>query len=135
MNEPAVIQLDHLYAYPPARVWEALTDPALHARWWAAGDIRPVVGHRFELDMGAFGRQACEVLEVQPERLLKLRFAAGVLDTVITWRLTPEGSGTRLSLTHEGFDLDSPLARKALDGMRHGWPTVLGRMEAVLAAA
>ena len=134
MKEPTAIQLDHFYAHPPARVWEALTIPELHARWWAAGDIRPVVGHRFDLDMGAWGKQACEVLEVEHERLLKLRFAAGVLDTIITWRLAPEGAGTRLSLTHEGFDLDNPLARKALEGMRHGWPSVLARMEPALAA-
>lgn len=25
----------------------------LHAKWWAAGDVRPVVGHEFTLDMVA----------------------------------------------------------------------------------
>lgn len=135
MHQPAVIQLEHYYPHAPARVWEALTDPELHARWWAAGDIRPIVGHRFDLDMGAFGKQACEVLEVVPEQKLVLRFAVGVLDTTITWRLVPDGIGTRLSLTHEGFDLDSPLARKALEGMGHGWPAVLGRLATTLSDA
>jgi hypothetical protein len=51
------------------------------------------------------------VLEVEHERVLKYRFAAGTLDTIITWRLLPEGSGTRLNLTHEGFDLDSRIGR------------------------
>ncbi len=134
MKEPSVIQLDHFYAYPPARVWEALTDPALHARWWAAGDIRPIVGHRFDLDMGSFGKQACEILEVVPEQMLRMRFATGVLDTIITWRLAPEANGTRLSLTHEGFDLDSPMSRQALEGMGKGWPKVLARMSEALAA-
>ena len=133
MNRPDVIQLDHLYAHPPSAVWRALTDPALHARWWAAGDVRPIVGHRFELDMGGWGKQPCEVLEVDPERLLKYRFAAGTLDTLITWRLTPEGSGTRLTLTHEGFNLETPMGRRALEGMKPGWPNVLARMESVLA--
>jgi uncharacterized protein YndB with AHSA1/START domain len=132
MTAPNVIQLDHVYAHPPAAVWRALTDPVLHAKWWAAGDVRPVVGHRFTLDMKGFGQQPCEVLAVEPERLLQYRFATGTLDTLITWRLTPEGSGTRLTLTHEGFDLDSPLGRQALEGMKRGWPAVLQRMEAVL---
>lgn len=131
---PAVIRLDRFYAHAPSAVWKALTDPALHARWWAAGDVRPVVGHRFELDMGQWGRQACEVLQVEPEHLLKYRFGAGVLDTVITWELAPEGSGTRLTLTQEGFDLDSPLGKQAFQGMKPGWPTVLERLGDVLRA-
>jgi uncharacterized protein YndB with AHSA1/START domain len=131
----ATIQLDHFYAHPPSAVWRALTDPELHARWWAAGDVRPIVGHRFELDMGQFGKQKCEVLAVERERLLQYRFAAGTLDTIITWRLAPEKNGTRLSLTHEGFDLDSPLSRRAFEGMKPGWPAVLARLEAALAKA
>jgi uncharacterized protein YndB with AHSA1/START domain len=133
MSTPAVIQLDRLYRHPPAAVWRALTDPALHARWWAAGDVRPVVGHRFTLDMGPFGKQPCEVLAVEPERLLRYRFATGTLDTIITWRLAPEGTGTRLSLEHEGFDLDSPFSRRAFEGMKPGWPGVLDRLDVALA--
>lgn len=129
---PPIIELEHVYPHAPAAVWRALTDPSLHGRWWAEGDIRPVVGHRFELDMGAWGKQACEVLEVEPERLLAYRFAIGTLDSTIIWRLTPEGNGTRLSLRHEGFRLDTPLGRSAYDGMLHGWPDVLQRLGALL---
>jgi uncharacterized protein YndB with AHSA1/START domain len=132
VSAPAVIQLDHVYPHPPSAVWKALTDPELHARWWAAGDVRPVVGHRFTLDMGKWGIQPCEVLAVEPDRLLRYRFAAGSLDTIITWRLAPEGEGTRLTLTHEGFDLDSPMGRQALEGMKPGWPQVLARLQVVL---
>ena len=132
MTAPSSIQLDHFYPFAPARVWRALTDPELHARWWAAGDVRPIVGHQFHLDMGKWGKQACEVLEVQPERLLKYRFATGVLDTTITWRLEPEGAGTRLTLVHEGFNLDSPLGRQALEGMGNGWPRMLANLQTVL---
>ncbi|RKG53469.1 SRPBCC domain-containing protein [Corallococcus sp. AB011P] len=132
MNPPAVIQLDHVYAHPPSAVWKALTDPALHAKWWAAGDVRPIVGHRFTLDMGAWGQQPCEVLAVEPERLLQYRFATGTLDTTLTWRLAPEGTGTRLTLVHEGFNLDSPMGRRAFEGMKPGWPGVLARLGTAL---
>jgi uncharacterized protein YndB with AHSA1/START domain len=134
MTGPGVIRVSHLLAHPPAAVWKALTDPALHARWWAAGDVRPVVGHRFELDMGKWGKQPCEVLEVEPQRRLSYRFAAGTLDTIITWELLPEGPGTRLELTQEGFDLDSPMSRQAFEGMKPGWPRVLERLESLLGA-
>lgn len=82
--------------------------------------------------MGKWGKQPCEVFEVEPERVIKYRFAAGALNTTITWQLIPKGPGTRLTLTHEGFDLDSPVGRQAFESMNPGWPDVLGRLEAVL---
>ncbi|MFC8509709.1 SRPBCC domain-containing protein [Streptomyces sp. NPDC057411] len=126
------IHLDTFLPHPPAAVWRALTDPELHARWWAAGDVKPVVGHRFTLDMGNFGSQPCEVTEAEEERVLAYRFAEGTLDTTITWRLQAEGTGTRLFLTHAGFDLDSPMGRQAFQGMGHGWPRVLDRLATTL---
>ncbi|MGN9796148.1 SRPBCC family protein [Streptomyces sp. OZ13] len=132
MTENNTITYEKFLPHPPAAVWKALTDPDLHARWWAAGDIKPVVGHRFTLDMGSFGSQPCEVTEADDQRLLAYRFAEGTLDTTITWTLQPEGEGTRLVLTHAGFDLDSPMGRQAYDGMGKGWPRVLDRLDAAL---
>lgn len=134
-TEPAAIRCDQFIPHPPAAVWRVLTDPDLHARWWAPGDVRPVVGHRFTLDMGQWGHQPCEVLEVDPERLLRYSFAEGSLDSTITWSLHPEGSGTRLFLVHEGFDLGSPMGRTALEGMGRGWPGLLRRVETILTGA
>jgi uncharacterized protein YndB with AHSA1/START domain len=115
-------------------VWRALTDPDLLALWWARGDVRPIVGHRFALDMGAWGVQPCEVTAVDPERLLEYHFAEGVLDTTITWRLEPEDEGTRLYLVHAGFDLDSLQGRLAYSGMGNGWPHILNGVESALDA-
>jgi uncharacterized protein YndB with AHSA1/START domain len=128
-----VIELERYYAHAPSALWKALTTPELHALWRAEGDVRPMVGHKFELDMGRWGKQACEVLAVEPERLLRYVFAAGTLDTIITWQLTPEGTGTRLRLRHEGFNLDTPMGRQALEGMSSGWPAVLERLVRALA--
>ncbi|MET8544567.1 SRPBCC domain-containing protein [Kitasatospora sp. NPDC004799] len=132
MTENNTITCEKFLPHPPAAVWKALTDPELHARWWAAGDIKPVVGHRFTLDMGNFGSQPCEVTEVDDQRLLAYRFAEGSLDTTVTWTLHPEGTGTRLVLVHAGFDLDSPMGRQAFEGMGRGWPHVLDRLDSVL---
>lgn len=128
MIEPGIIQLNQFIPHPPAKVWAALTEPALIAKWWAAGDVRPVVGHRFTFDMGQWGQQPCEVLAVEPERLLAYSFAPGTLNTTITWRLQPDGAGTRLSLEHSGFDLESPLGKAAFEGMGGGWPSILTRI-------
>lgn len=132
MREKGTIRIEHVYRQAPARVWRALTEPALVARWWAPGDIRAEVGHRFEMDMGAWGKQPCEVLTVDPERLFRYRFAEPTLDTVITWELAAEGGGTRLTLTHEGFDLDAPMGRRAFEGMRPGWPGILAKIAVTL---
>ena len=129
MTDRTDIELDQFIAREPAAVWPALTEPELLARWWAAGDIKPIVGHRFTLDMGSWGQQPCEVLEVDPERLLVYTFAEGSLDTTITWRLEPEGAGTRLFLRHAGFAPGSI----SLKGMGSGWPGLLRRIEPALA--
>lgn len=112
------IHVDQFLSRPPAIVWRALTDPDLLARWWAPGDIRPVAGHEFVLDMQGWGNVACTVLEVEPERRLAVRFGER---WTITWRLEAEGDGTRLFLEHAGFDLDDPQDRFALDRMGPGW--------------
>ncbi|MCX5230000.1 SRPBCC domain-containing protein [Streptomyces sp. NBC_00233] len=116
----------------PKAVWRALTDPELHARRWAAGDVRAELGHRFALDMGRCGHQECEVLAVEPERLLGHGFAPGTLDTTVTCRLEAEGTGTRPFLDHAGFDLDSPLGRAAFEGTGRGRPRLLRRVSPVL---
>jgi len=81
MTEPGMIRCDQFIARPPEAVWQALTDPELHARWWAAGDVRAEVGHRFTLDMGPWGQQRCRVIAVEPGRLLRYSFEGGGLDS------------------------------------------------------
>lgn len=135
MSEPGIIELTRFLPHAPDRVWASLTDPAIHAQWWAAGDVRASVGHRFTLDMGPWGQQPCEVVAMEPERLFAYTFALGTLNTTITWRLAPEGDGTRLTLEHTGFDLDAPTGKTAYQGMGRGWPGVVERLQDVLASA
>jgi uncharacterized protein YndB with AHSA1/START domain len=130
----ASIRVSEIVPHPLARVWRALTEPAQSARWWAAGDVRPVVGHRFTMDMGAWGQQPCEVLAVQPMRLLSYAFAPDTLHTAITWRLDAAGEGTSITLEHAGFDLDDAVGLRAYQGMSEGWPGVLGRLDVYLSS-
>jgi uncharacterized protein YndB with AHSA1/START domain len=132
MTKLATLEFEQYLDHPPAVVWQALTDPAQHAKWWAAGDVGAEVGHRFTLEMGPWGAQRCEVLEAEPEKLLRYTFAEGVLDSVLTWRLEPEGHGTRLFLTHAGLDLDSEAGRAAHKGMDQGWPGLLAAMNTTI---
>lgn len=88
MTENA-IRLERTFAHSPEAVWAALTTPDLLAKWWAPGDISPVVGHRFTMDMGGWGQQQCEVTAVEPGTSITFVFAEGTLDTTITWARRP----------------------------------------------
>jgi uncharacterized protein YndB with AHSA1/START domain len=128
MTLTATVSVDQFIAAAPEKVWRALTEPELHARWWAPGDIAAVVGHKFHLEMPGWGPQPCEVLEVEPHE----RFVYTFADWTLTWRLVAEGSGTRLLLEHSGFDLDDKRARNAFDRMGPGWrDDVLPRLAAL----
>jgi len=132
----ATIEADQFLGHPPATVWRALTDPALISRWMMPTDFVAEVGHRFTYDMGSWGLTHCEVLALEPERLLRISWVNAPLDTTVTWRLEPEGTGTRLFVEHAGFDLDDPQQRFAFDGMSEGWRSdVAERLDACLAAA
>lgn len=112
------ISVDQYVAAPPAKVWRALTEPELLARWWAPGDIVPTVGHRFHLQMPGWGAVPCEVLEAEPPSRLTYTFNG---TWTLAWRLEAEGSGTRLFLDHSGFDLDDSRDRNAFERMGPGW--------------
>ena len=127
-----IITVDQFVAAPPSRVWRTLTDPELHARWWAPGDIAPIVGHRFHLQMPVYGAIPCEVVEVVPEEKFVYTFNDSWL---LTWRLAAEGTGTRLLLEHSGFDFDNPRDRLAFEQMGPGWRDVVVPRLADLAAS
>lgn len=140
MSEPRTVRVDEFLPHSPARVWKALTDPALLAKWLMPNDFRPEVGHRFTFwtdprpGAGFDGVISCEVLASEPERLLRYSWRGGPLDTTVTWTLVAEGRGTRLFLEHDGFDPGDPaqqLTRRILDG---GWRSnVMSALRAVLA--
>ena len=37
------------FAYPPEKVWRALTEGDLIQQWLMENDFKPLVGHRFQL--------------------------------------------------------------------------------------
>lgn len=133
MTDERTIEVDQFLSHSPHTVWRALTEPELMALWWADGDIAPVVGHSFTLDMGGFGQQSCTVTRVEPQRLIAYTFAEDSLGSTLTWTLVPEGTGTRLFLAHSGLDVDTALGLQAFKGMGSGWPGILAAMEPSLA--
>jgi uncharacterized protein YndB with AHSA1/START domain len=113
--EPIVVECD--LPYPPAQVWRALTEQHLLAAWLMPNDLRPEAGARFRFQPE--GREAkgdaidCEVLEAEPNRLLRWRQSEAApcdpghqsIDSVVTVELTARPGGTRLRLVHDTFTL------------------------------
>ena len=78
----------------------------------------------------------CEVLEVQPNRMLSYtwNFAhedpAFDLESVVTFTLTPTNRGTHLRVEQAGFRRDQ---RQAFGGAKAGWQQFLEKLEQLLA--
>lgn len=132
-DDLTTIRVDQFFPHPPAKVWRALTEPELLARWQMPGaeGFRLEVGHRYRMTSVPrpgtrfSGVVEVEVLTYDTERMLSLRWAdadpANPADWTITWTLEQEGRGTRLFLVHEGFDPDDPAQLMARRIMGGGW--------------
>ena len=59
--------------------------------------------------------------------------AGGLVDTQVSFRLEPDGDGTRLFFEHSGFDLSLPFGNQAFKGAEYGWAKMLGQLPAVVA--
>jgi uncharacterized protein YndB with AHSA1/START domain len=124
------LSFEYELQHPPEKVWRALTDPQLLEEW-----LLPVVG--FELRPGAeftFKTQAypgwdgtvsCRFVEIETHRKLRYTWSVPFLDTVVTFTLTPTGSGTRLSIEQSGFEPDQ---KRELGGARYGWSMMGGKL-------
>lgn len=126
------IRTDTFLPHPREQVWRALTDPALLAEWLMPNDFQPRVGHSFTFRTdpapGFDGVVDCEVLELRPPELLRIRWRGGpAMDTTVTWQVVPEGRGCRLLLTHEGFDDTDPAQRATWRLLGGGWRGHLAR--------
>lgn len=124
-----VVQRD--LPHPPEKVWRALTQPHLIAEWLMETDFSLALGHKFSFS-AEWSAVDCEVLEIEPQRVLAYTWGDGVLDTVVTWTLTETKTGTLLVMEQTGFRKDQP---RYFGGAQAGWPRFLDRLEQVLAGA
>ena len=131
------------YPHSPAKVWRAVTDPALIPLWTATGaggrpeGFTATAGTKFRFvakpKPGWNGVVDCVVLEASEPSLLRYSWAGdgdrGV--TEVAYRLEPRDGGTRFAYTHTGFTgLGGAVMAKLLGRVRRkmltaGLPAVL----------
>ena len=134
-TETRSVVVEREIAYPPEKLWRALTQPHLMEEWLMKNDFKPDVGHRFNLRGDWGGVLDCEVLAVEQNRTLSYTWdfkhddAAYDLKSVVTFTLTPTASGTKLRVEQAGFVLPDML--QAFAGANAAWPEYLKRLEAV----
>jgi uncharacterized protein YndB with AHSA1/START domain len=135
------IRREILIPQPREQVWRALTDSTLLAEWMFPNDFAPQVGHRFTFRVPPNPKVSfdgmvvrCEVLECEPPHWLALSWSAdGVGDTRVSFRLEPDGEGTRLFFEHSGFDVSQGWSEQAVHGAEFGWAKMLKQLPAVVA--
>jgi uncharacterized protein YndB with AHSA1/START domain len=127
--ETRSVVVEREMAYPPEKIWRALTQPQLIAEWLMKNDFEPVVGHHFDL-RADWGAVQCRVVAVEPNKTLSYTWAAYGLESVVTWTLTPTSAGTRLRMEQSGFRQDQ---EQAYQGATYGWQRFVGALEQVLA--
>ncbi len=117
--------------HTPAKVWRALTEPVLLTEWLlptVGFQLAPGAAFSFQTDPhpGWDGRVHCRILESDEPRKLSYSWVVGeMLDTVVTFTLTPTATGTRLHLTQSGF---KPEQKQNFGGARYGWKLMGGRL-------
>jgi uncharacterized protein YndB with AHSA1/START domain len=126
------------FSHPPARVWRALTEPALVRKWMASEndlkrcemDLRPGGSFLYEWDSFFF---TGPILEVEaPHHMLHVEYFNGDTSsgaTIIT-DLAARGSGTRMTQVMRYADAEARAAAIEI-GMTDGLDDVYGKLEAL----
>lgn len=137
----STITLEANIPAPPAQVFEAWTNPARMADWYAPGDdygptigdIEDGVGGRYRVGMLLPGRTEYRFVSGaysrwEPAQTLSFTWAwephgPNAHETQVTAEFVPSGDGTRLTLTHERFHSESDK-----DSHQEGWKGCLDRL-------
>jgi uncharacterized protein YndB with AHSA1/START domain/DNA-binding transcriptional ArsR family regulator len=119
----------------PERLWEAITDPALRARYSFGVETHSdwTAGSTYRASVPGLDIAAGENLEVDPPRRLVQTFTALWSDEVraagasrVTWEIHPVGDSCQLTVIHDRLPQD---ANPELYG---GWPMILSGLKTLL---
>jgi uncharacterized protein YndB with AHSA1/START domain len=139
-----VLEMEHRYAAPRERVFQAWTHPNVLERWWAAVAHWPAAFAEIDLRPGGSYRLAMRDIDndsiyvvggefreiVEPERLVytwtweTAPEIPGSENSLVTVEFIEDGDGTLVRLTHSGFATEA-----VRDEHRQGWGGCLENLE------
>jgi uncharacterized protein YndB with AHSA1/START domain len=131
------VTLEVIYPYSPERVWRALTDGRVLAKWLLPNNFEPRLGHRFQFHppphRAAEQRIECEVIDLQPPFRLAYTWQAPAerAPSVVTWTLEPVPGGTRLRLTHTRAE-EAAAGAHAEEAAGDAWASRLAALRRVM---
>ena len=137
MEKPQFVYVTYI-STSPEKVWNALTDPEITAKYWQhvnVSDWRP--GSNWEhrgADKERPLRLVGKVIEVSPPRRLVLTWAFPADEareekhTRVTFEIEPLGDVVRLTVTHDRLEPDSEMLKR----ITMGWPKVLSSLKSLL---
>ena len=120
-------------------VWRGLVDGEMTEKYVYGTRLKSSLGRgaRFAyVGEGAFEAVTGEILEIEPEKRLVMRWQANWDDQVakdrpsrVTYALSPAGpTMTRLRLQHDGFEGRTATYRSSIDG----WPWMMSSLKSLL---
>ena len=95
----AEVVFERRFEAPPERVWRALTDPEELAGWLAPAAIDLRVGGSIVLKFED-GDERGTITELREPEVIAYTWNEGETDSLVRFKLEPEGGGTRLVLRH-----------------------------------
>lgn len=113
----------------PDRVWKAITDKDQMKQWYFdLAEFKPEVGFEFSFEGGPDAEtryiHLCKIIKVEPGKTLQYswRYDGFAGNSFVTFELFPEGSKTKLKLTHEGLEtFPSDIKDFARENFVEGW--------------
>lgn len=134
-NQTTTLAFEFDLAHSPQKIWRALTEPELLSEW-----LLPVIGLKLEPNAeftfktqpypGWDGTVNCQFVEIEQYKKLVYTWSVPFLSTVVTFTLTPQDSGTRLTVVQTGFNENQ---KREFGGARYGWRMMGGKLEDLLA--
>ena len=127
------VRLDTLIEAPPDRVWRALARQEAWRHWFnAKTQLEPRLGGSFRVEGSHRGTPYVfvgEVVAFDPPREIAVTWIPVGTDwpfpdlhSIVRFTCEPEGSGTRVRVSHEGFErLPEPFRTKELGDFSRGW--------------
>jgi uncharacterized protein YndB with AHSA1/START domain len=130
------------FSHPPARVWRALTEPALIALWMASDgsltrcEMDPRPGGTFYFEWPEFFFSGPILAVEAPNHMVHVENFNGdtASGATITTDLVARGTGTRMTMVMRYANAEARAAAVAM-GMTDGLDEVYGKLEVLLTQA